>query len=148
MFRQLGCVLAGGLTEVNDSLLSFSFIFKNYEYGDRASIQGSLYSDEEMYVGGGLSMFPMDDAYDHGSGGKSRSSKRSKTSLDVLMETMLETLRAKKSHYYAKATSAEEHTMIECLEKYASFWSSIWPRCREVNIGQGLAQFLPPFKSG
>ncbi|KAM7481529.1 hypothetical protein LguiB_006112 [Lonicera macranthoides] len=60
-------------------------------------------------------MFPMDAAYDHGSSGKSRSSKRSKTSLDVLMETMSETLHVKKAHYHVKATSAEEHTMIECM---------------------------------
>ncbi|KAM7485712.1 hypothetical protein LguiA_001721 [Lonicera macranthoides] len=111
----------------------------------RALIQGPLYSDEEMYVGGGPldvgggpSMFPMDAAYVHGSGGKTWSSKQSRSSLDALMETMSETSCAKKAHYHTKAMSAEAHhdQVYECLEKYANFRSSIWPRCREVNIGQ------------
>ncbi|KAM7513625.1 hypothetical protein LguiA_003208 [Lonicera macranthoides] len=97
---------------------TFFKIFKNTtttcQFG-RASIQGPLYSDEEMDVGGGPSMFSMDAAYVHESGANSRSSKRSKTSLDALMETMSETLRVKKAHYDAKATSAEEHTMIDCM---------------------------------
>ncbi|KAM7498518.1 hypothetical protein LguiA_022932 [Lonicera macranthoides] len=57
----------------------------------------------------------MDDAYVHGSGGKSRSSKRTKTSLDTLLKTMSETSRAKRAHYDRQATSAEEHSMIECI---------------------------------
>ncbi|KAM7522889.1 hypothetical protein LguiA_012791 [Lonicera macranthoides] len=100
-------------------------IFKNTtatgQFG-RASNQGPLDSDEELDVGGGPfdvgggpSTFPIDAANVHGSGTKTRSSKRSKTSLDVLMETMSETSRAKKAHYDAKATSAEEHTMIDCM---------------------------------
>ncbi|KAM7498563.1 hypothetical protein LguiA_022977 [Lonicera macranthoides] len=68
-----------------------------------------------MDVGGGPSMFTMDISYVHGNGGNSRSSKRSKTSLDALMKTMSETSRAKKARYHTKATSAEEHTMIECM---------------------------------
>ncbi|KAM7507176.1 hypothetical protein LguiA_017629 [Lonicera macranthoides] len=81
----------------------------------RASNQGPLDSDEDMDVGGGPSMYRMDDAYVHGSGGKSRSSKRTKTSLDALLETMSETSRAKRAHYDRQATSAEEHSMIECM---------------------------------
>ncbi|KAM7514765.1 hypothetical protein LguiA_004348 [Lonicera macranthoides] len=60
-------------------------------------------------------MFRMDDAYVHGSGGKSWSSKRSKISLDALLEMMSETSRAKRAHYDRQATSAEEHSMIECM---------------------------------
>ncbi|KAM7521595.1 hypothetical protein LguiA_011497 [Lonicera macranthoides] len=92
------------------------FVTKHFSKSlKRASIQGPLYSDEEMDVGGGPSMFPMDAAYVYGSGAKCQSSKRSKTSLDVLMETMSETSRTKKAHYDAKAISAEEHTMIDYM---------------------------------
>ncbi|KAM7525184.1 hypothetical protein LguiA_015086 [Lonicera macranthoides] len=81
----------------------------------QASNQGPLDSDEDMDMGGGPSMFRMDDAYVHGSGVKSRSSKRTKTSLDVLLEIMSETSCAKRAHYDMKATSAEEHSMIEFM---------------------------------
>ncbi|KAM7478252.1 hypothetical protein LguiA_026465 [Lonicera macranthoides] len=81
----------------------------------RASNQGPLDSDEDMDVGSGSSMFRMDDAYVYGSGGKSLSSKRTKTSLDALLEMMSETSRAKRVHYDRQATSAEEHSMIECM---------------------------------
>ncbi|KAM7487963.1 hypothetical protein LguiB_025447 [Lonicera macranthoides] len=52
----------------------------------RASNQGPLDFDDDMDVGGGPSMFRMDDAYVHGSEGKSR-----------------------------QATSVEVHSMIECM---------------------------------
>ncbi|KAM7484889.1 hypothetical protein LguiA_000898 [Lonicera macranthoides] len=81
----------------------------------RASNQGPLDFDDDMDVGGGPSMFRMDDAYVHGSEGKSRSSKRTKSSLDALLETMSETSRAKRARYDRQATSVEVHSMIECM---------------------------------
>ncbi|KAM7478595.1 hypothetical protein LguiA_026808 [Lonicera macranthoides] len=118
----------------------------------RALSQGPLYSNEEMYVGGGPldvgggpTMFAIDAAYVHGSGGKSQSSKRSRTSLDTLMETMSESSRTKIAHYQAKATSAEEHTMIECMSVLKNMPVD-GVQYGLANIGQGLAQFLPPLE--
>ncbi|KAM7473752.1 hypothetical protein LguiB_020995 [Lonicera macranthoides] len=81
----------------------------------RASNQGPFDSDEDMDVGGGPSMFRMDNAYIHGSGGKSRSSKQTKTSLDMLLEMMSETSSAKRAHYDRQVTSAEEYSIIKCM---------------------------------
>ncbi|KAM7523143.1 hypothetical protein LguiA_013045 [Lonicera macranthoides] len=80
----------------------------------RASNQGPPNIDEEIDVGGGPIAFAMDNANVRGSGAKSRSSKRSMTSLDALLETMSKTSCAKKAHFDSKATFVEEHTMAHC----------------------------------
>ncbi|KAM7506948.1 hypothetical protein LguiA_017401 [Lonicera macranthoides] len=79
------------------------------------STQGPPNYDEERDMGGGPSMFAIGDVNVHGSGGKGRSSKRTMTSLNALIETMSETSRAKRAHYDAKATYVDEHTMADCM---------------------------------
>ncbi|KAM7478296.1 hypothetical protein LguiA_026509 [Lonicera macranthoides] len=81
----------------------------------RASTQGSPNSNEERDMGGGQSMFAMGDGNVRSSGEKGRSSKRTMTSLDMLLEKMSETSRAKIVHYDTKATYVDEHTMADCM---------------------------------
>lgn len=66
-------------------------------------------------MGGVPSTFLMANAYVHKCGGKSRSSKRSMTFLDLLLQTKSETSRVKKAHYDSKVAFAEEHTMDDCM---------------------------------
>ena len=58
---------------------------------------------------------PIDDDNVTGSGKKRSSLKTSIPSIDMLIETMSGTSRAKKAHYDSKVTFVEKYTMKDCM---------------------------------